>query len=54
MGHCGMCHSRLISGEYYMPETMDGRREADRKFGWIHPCCTYPLSDMEIEVFPEI
>jgi len=52
-GHCGMCHSRLISGEYYMPESMDGRREADRKFGWIHPCCTYPLSDMEIEVFPE-
>jgi len=52
-GYCGMCHSRLISGEYYMPESMDGRREADRKFGWIHPCCTYPLSDMEIEVFPE-
>jgi len=52
-GSCGMCHSRLISGEYYMPESMDGRREADRKFGWIHPCCTYPLSDMEIEVFPE-
>jgi len=52
-GHCGMCHTRLISGEYYMPESMDGRRYADRKFGWIHPCCTYPLSDMEIEVFPE-
>jgi len=52
-GNCGMCHSRLISGKYYMPESMDGRREADLKFGWIHPCCTYPLSDMEIEVFPE-
>jgi len=53
-GQCGLCHSRLISGKYYMPENMDARREADRKFGWIHPCCTYPLSDMEIEVFPEI
>lgn len=53
MGHCGLCHSRLISGEYFMPETMDGRREADKKFGWIHPCRTYPLSDMEIEIFPE-
>jgi len=52
-GHCGMCHSRLISGEYFTPETLDKRRAADRKFGWIHPCCTYPLSDMEIEVFPE-
>lgn len=28
----------------------DGRREADRKFGFIHPCVTYPLDDMEIDV----
>jgi len=53
-GHCGMCHTRLISGKYYMPEDVDGRRAADKKFGWIHPCCTYPLSDMEIEVFPSL
>lgn len=53
-GHCGMCHTRLISGEYFMPANIDGRRYADKKFGWIHPCCTYPLSDMEIEVFPEV
>lgn len=51
-GKCGWCHSRLISGETYIPKTADGRREGDRKFGWIHPCATYPLSDIEIEVFP--
>ena len=49
-GECGWCHSRLVSGEVYVPASADGRREADRKFGWIHPCCTYPLSDVTLEV----
>lgn len=51
-GICGWCHSRLVSGEVYVPAKADGRREADRKFGWIHPCASYPLSDIVIEVFP--
>jgi len=51
-GECGWCHSRLISGDVYIPESNDGRRLADKKFGWIHPCVSYPLSDIEIEVFP--
>ena len=51
-GECGWCHSRLISGECYFPKDADGRRMADKKFGWIHPCCTYPMSDMEICIFP--
>lgn len=50
-GRCGWCHSRLISGEVFVPEESDGRRLADKKFGWVHPCVTYPLSDIEIEVF---
>jgi len=49
-GSCGFCHSRLISGECTIPEEHDGRRKADLKFGYLHPCCTYPDSDMEIEV----
>ncbi|MDO4488545.1 MAG: iron-sulfur cluster-binding domain-containing protein [Eubacteriales bacterium] len=51
-GQCGWCHSRLIKGDTYIPESADGRRLADKKFGWIHPCATYPLSDIELEVFP--
>ncbi len=51
-GECGWCHSRLISGEVYVPADADGRRLADRKFGWIHPCASFPLSDIELEVFP--
>ncbi len=51
-GECGWCHSRLVSGEVYVPEDKDGRRLADKKFGWIHPCASYALSDIELEVFP--
>ena len=51
-GECGWCHSRLVSGEVYIPEDADGRRLADKKFGWIHPCCSFPLSDIELEIFP--
>ena len=51
-GGCGYCHSKWIRGEYVVAEGRDGRREADRKFGFLHPCVTYPQSDMEIEVPP--
>lgn len=51
-GECGWCHSRLVSGDVYIPEDADGRRLADKKFGWIHPCCSFPLSDVELCVFP--
>ena len=51
-GMCGWCHSRLIMGDVFIPEDHDGRRAADKKFGWIHPCATYPMSDIKMEVFP--
>ena len=49
-GECGWCHSRLISGKVYIPKEIDGRRMADMKYGYIHPCATFALSDLEIEV----
>ena len=49
-GECGWCHSRLVSGDVYIPEDTDGRRAADKKFGWVHPCCSYPLSDVTLDV----
>lgn len=51
-GTCGWCHSHLISGEVYIPKSVDGRRLADFDFGYIHPCCTFPLSDIVIDVPP--
>ncbi len=49
-GRCGWCHSQLLSGEVYVPESVDGRREADLIYGYIHPCCTFPLTDVSIDV----
>ena len=49
-GECGFCHSHLISGDIYVPKQLDYRRLADYKFGCIHPCCTFPLSDIVINV----
>ena len=49
-GECGWCHSRLVSGDVYIPEDVDGRRAADKKFGWVHPCCSYPVTDVTLDV----
>lgn len=49
-GECGFCHSHLLSGEVYVPKQLEFRRLADYKFGCIHPCCTFPLSDLVINV----
>lgn len=51
-GECGWCHSKLLSGQVYIPADADGRRLADKKFGWIHPCVSYPLSDITLCVYP--
>ena len=51
-GECGWCHSKLVSGEVYAPKSVDGRREADYIYGYIHPCCSFPISDLVIEVPP--
>ena len=49
-GECGFCHSHLLSGKVYVPEALEYRRLADYKFGCIHPCCSFPLTDLEINV----
>jgi ferredoxin len=49
-GECGYCRSLLISGDVFIRPDSDGRRAADRKFGYIHPCASYPLSALEVAV----
>ena len=48
-GGCGFCHSKLVSGSFSVAGA-DKRRIADKKFGYIHPCCSYPDSDRELIV----
>lgn len=49
-GECGFCHSHLISGEVYVPKHLEYRRLADYKFGCFHPCCSFPLTDLVIDI----
>lgn len=49
-GGCGFCRSRLIRGKY-QATAQERLRMADREFGYFHPCCSYPCSDMEIEIY---
>ena len=49
-GACGYCRSYLVSGEFEMVEGADWRRRKDKILGFIHPCCSFPRSDMEIVV----
>ena len=35
------------------PKQLEHRRKADIDYNYIHPCCTFPLTDIEIEV-PDI
>lgn len=49
-GVCGWCRSKLLEGDVFIPELTDGRRGADKEYGYIHPCATFALSDAVIEV----
>jgi ferredoxin-NADP reductase len=49
-GECGFCRSLLVSGDVYINPEGDGRRGADKQFGYIHPCSSYPIADLEIVV----
>jgi len=49
-GECGFCRAKLISGKVFISPMNDGRRIADKKHAWVHPCSSYPLSDIEIRV----
>jgi ferredoxin len=48
-GECGFCRSLLLGGDVFVAPDSDDRRAADKKLGYIHPCASYPISDLELE-----
>ncbi|MFW6113451.1 MAG: FAD-binding oxidoreductase, partial [Actinomycetota bacterium] len=48
-GECTVCRTRLLSGEVFAPARVY-RRWSDAEFGYIHPCMSYPLSDLRIRL----
>ncbi len=48
VGVCGFCRSKLIDGKV---KTNDNNlRMADKEYNYIHPCVSYPLSDVTIKL----
>ena len=50
-GQCGWCRSRLVSGKVFVPKSRDGRLPGEAENNWIHPCVTYPLTDVVLEIW---
>lgn len=49
-GECGICRCKLISGSVYINKENDNRRYADKKYGYIYACSTFPLSNCQIKI----
>ena len=49
-GECGFCNTILINGGIFVSPENDGRRKAGLRYGYFHPCATYPVSDLEIKL----
>jgi ferredoxin-NADP reductase len=53
-GECGFCRAQLVSGDVYTNPDSDGRRAADKQFGYVHPCSSYPITDLEVAVSRDV
>ncbi|MGD0275132.1 MAG: flavin reductase family protein [Syntrophales bacterium] len=49
-GSCGACRCELTAGNIFIEPETDARRRADREYGFIHSCSTYPTGDCMIQI----
>lgn len=48
-GACALCRTKLLAGKIFVPPEIT-IREVDQKFGYIHPCISYPLTDLNLDL----
>lgn len=48
-GECGVCRAALLDGSVFMPDTV-AVRKTDLVWGYIHPCMSYPVTDVTIRL----
>jgi ferredoxin-NADP reductase/ferredoxin len=48
-GECALCRTKLLKGNIFVPPEVTVR-EVDHDFGFIHPCVSYPLTDIHIDL----
>lgn len=46
-GECSLCRVKLVDGKVFLAKGIL-QRYADEKYGYIHSCKAYPISDLEI------
>lgn len=46
-GECSLCRVKLVDGKVFLAKGVL-QRYADEKYGYIHSCKAYPMSDLEI------
>jgi len=49
-GECGFCRSFIIQGDIFVNTLLDTRRSLDKENGYFHPCVSYPISDLKIDI----
>ncbi len=49
-GECGYCTAELLAGEVYVPQFGLSDKRTTRLGGKLHPCCSFPLSDLRIRL----
>ena len=48
-GECSMCRVRVLTGNVFQPPGVPVRK-SDLKYGWVHSCTAYPISDLEVTI----
>ena len=48
-GECALCRTKLNSGNVFVPPGVT-IREVDKSFGYIHPCISYPIADIHLDL----
>lgn len=48
-GACALCRTKLRSGKVFVPPEVT-IREVDKELGFIHPCVSYPLTDLYLDL----
>ncbi len=48
-GQCALCRTKMLSGKIFVPPEVTVR-EVDQDFGFIHPCISYPITDMHLDL----
>ena len=48
-GECALCRTKLKSGKVFIPPEVT-IRDIDKDYGFIHPCISYPLTDLHLDL----